>query len=200
MGPLSDRALFSKEKNGMMELQKKGEKKMKITKNYVPFITADFRAYLHCMQDGDYGLAMAMAEQAAEKSLKGILECYTDLPPYQQKSNCCAFLLTECQRYGVETTLDENDMFYLSKGYIGGRYPRDVEYSFRDALKAGAIAENAMLLLHKNHPSEQIAAILDYSEPEDGDCHVRLRQEVRLYMQITGSENPYELYEAPVAS
>ena len=81
--------------------------------NYVPFIIADFRAYLHCMQDGDYGLAMAMAEQAAEKSLKGILKCYTDLPPYQQKSNCCAFLLTECQKFGVEINLDEESMFFL---------------------------------------------------------------------------------------
>ena len=163
--------------------------------NYVPFIIADFRAYLHCMQDGDYGLAMAMAEQAAEKSLKGILKCYTDLPPYQQKSNCCAFLLTECQKFGVEINLDEESMFFLSMGYIGGRYPRGAEYSFGDCLKAGAIAERAMLLFNKQRPSEQIAAILDYSE-----CHVRLRPEVRLYLQITRSENPYELYETPVAS
>lgn len=170
------------------------------TLQYIPFLTADFRTYLHCMQDGDYGLAMAMAEQAAEKSLKAILECYTDLPPYQQKTNCCAFLLTECQKYGVETTLDEDDMFFLSMGYIGGRYPRGAEYGFDDGLKAGAIAEQVMILLHKQLPSEQIAAILDYSEPEDGECHVRLRPEVRLYMQITGSENPYELYAAPVAS
>lgn len=167
---------------------------------YIPFITADFRAYLHCMQDGDYGLAMAMAEQAAEKSLKGILECYTDLPPYQQKSNCCAFLLTECQKFGVETNLNEESMFFLSMGYIGGRYPRGAEYSFADGLKAGAIAERAMLLMHKHLPSEQIAAILDIDDPEDGECHVRLRPEVRLYLQITGSENPYELYETPVAS
>ena len=168
--------------------------------NYIPIITANFRAYLHCMQDGDYGLAMAMAEQAAEKSLKAILECYTDLTPFLEKSNCCAFLLTECLKCGVETTLDEESMFFLSMGYLGGNYPHGAEYNFDDGLKAGAIAENAMLLLHKHLPSEQIAVILEYDEPEDGECHVRLRPEVRLYMQITGSENPYELYETPVAS
>ncbi len=74
-------------------------------------------------------------------------------------------------------------MFFLSMGYIGGRYPRGTEYSFGDGLKAGAIAERAMLLFNKQRPSEQIAAILDYSE-----CHVRLRPEVRLYLQITRSE------------
>lgn len=170
------------------------------TFDYIPIITANFRAYLHCMQDGDYGLAMVMAEQAAEKSLKAIIECFTDLPPYLEKSTCCAFLLEECQKFGVETTINEEQMFFLSIGYLGGNYPRGAEYSFQDALKAGAIAEQAMILLHKHLPSEQIAAILDYSEPEDGECHVRLRPEVRLYMKITGSEYPYELYEAPVAS
>lgn len=168
--------------------------------SYCRFITANFRAYLHCMQDGDYGLAMVMAEQAAEKSLKAILECYSDLPPYLEKSTCCAFLLNECRKFGVETTIDDEQMFFLSMGYLGGNYPRGAEYSFDDGLKAGAIAEQAMILLHKHLPSEQIAAILDYSEPEDGECHVRLRPEVRLYMKITGSEYPYELYEAPVAS
>ncbi len=68
--------------------------------NYVPFIIADFRAYLHCMQDGDYGLAMAMAEQAAEKSLKGILKCYTDLPPYQQKATAVHFCLPSARNLG----------------------------------------------------------------------------------------------------
>lgn len=168
--------------------------------NYIPIITANFRAYLHCMQDGDYGLAMVMAEQAAEKSLKAILEYYTDLTPFLEKSNCCAFLLTECQKFGVETTIDDEQMFFLSMGYLGGNYPRGAEYSFDDGLKAGAIAEHAMILLHKHLPSEQIAAILDYSEPEDDECHVRLRPEVRLYLQITGSANPYELYEEPIAS
>lgn len=168
--------------------------------NYIPIITANFRAYLHCMQDGDYGLAMVMAEQAAEKSLKAILEYYTDLTPFLEKSNCCAFLLTECQKCGVETTLDEESMFFLSMGYLVGNYPRGAEYSFSDGLKAGAIAERVMLLFYKQYPSEQIAAILDYKDPEDGECHVRLRPEVRLYILITGSENPYELYETSVAS